>query len=365
VTACSGAVLGAAVLFACACSGATGPAEPAATAERPLPGRIVTTERGPRGGRLVYVDERGLTQADLTPIEPVTTLDTNASFSLDGRWVVFASTRGRRKLEETSLWIVPSHGGTPPVRLTQSTTADRDPRFVGQDGLVYASNAGTNFDLYYQPLESRGDGPPRAAGKPRRLTSTPGIDELSPSPHPNGRGVVYMAMERGSQKAALFSVAIAGGQPVRITDGPFDATPAFSPDGRKIAFSAPVKGRGDIDLCVANADGSDQRIIVEDAVGDEVGPAWSSDGHQLFATSVVRSAKTGAALVSLLVYIDMTEKAPRLRALVDPAGISPRLGVALVPGSLDAGALRQNPSLLDTTKSVIDRALEQQREQSP
>src|SRR5688500_13511318 len=177
-----GAVLGAAaVLLLCsACPGAatTTPAEPAA-AERPLPGRIVTTERGPRGGRLVHVDERGLTQADLTPIESEPTLNTNPGWSPDGRWIVFASTRGRRSLEETSIWIVPAAGGAPPVRLTSTPSVDRDPRFVaGGRGIVYASNAGTSFDLWYQPLaKGEGAAPPRPAGKPRQLTRTFELDE--------------------------------------------------------------------------------------------------------------------------------------------------------------------------------------------
>lgn len=368
MSASRGAVIGAAAAFACACSGASGPAElNSASAERRLPGRIVTTERGPRGGRLVHVDEVGLTQADLTPIEPEDTLDTNPGWSPDGRWVVFASTRGRRTMEETSLWIVAASGGPAPVRVTRTKAADRDPRFVdGGRGLVYASNAGTNFDLWYQPLD--GASPPRPAGKPRQLTRTAELDELAPSPHPDGRRVVYMAMERKSQKASLWSVGIGGGDRTRLTDGPFDATPSVSPDGRRIVFAAPVKGRSDIDLHVADIDGSNRRLLVEDRIGDEVGPTWSSDGRHVIATSVVRSIEDNRPLLSLLVVVDLQEKTPLLRGLVDlvdPASVPPRLGAAVAPGPLDAARLAQNQTLKQVAELVMKSALERKQAGEP
>ncbi|HUS63233.1 MAG TPA: hypothetical protein VMZ28_01780 [Kofleriaceae bacterium] len=362
MTAPRGAVLGAAAVLCGACSGAAGPVEPAA-GERPLPGRIVTTERGPRGGRLVWVAEDGLTRGDLTPIESEPTLDTNPGWSPDGRWIVFASTRGRRGLAETSLWVVPANGGAPPVRLTRSSSVDRDPRFL-PDGraIVYASNDGKSFDLWLQPLAG-GDGttPPRATGKPRQLTRTFELDELSPSPRPDGKGVVYMAMDR-SQKASLWSVAL-DGETQRLTDGPFDATPAVSPDGRRIVFAAPVKGRVDIDLHVCDIDGSNRRLLVADRIADETGPVWSADGRHVVATSVVRSIKTSKALMSLLVVIDMAEPKPILRGLIDlidPASVPPRLGAALAPGPLDAAMVARNPTLKRVVELVLQNVLQQQ-----
>ena len=54
-------------------------------------------------------------------------------------------------------------------------------------------------------------------------------------------------------------------------------SPAWSPDGRTIAFS------GDGDIYVMNADGSSQRRLTHTA-GFDSSPAWSPDGRKLMFT---------------------------------------------------------------------------------
>jgi Tol biopolymer transport system component len=53
--------------------------------------------------------------------------------------------------------------------------------------------------------------------------------------------------------------------------------PAWSPDSSRIAFTCPFKGMSEI--CVANTDGSDARVITESPVGPDRTPAWSPDGR--------------------------------------------------------------------------------------
>src|SRR6476620_1034782 len=89
-------------LVACCACGARPVAEPTA------PDRIaiIAAERGPQGARLVVLDERGDRQFDLVRAADTFVRDTHPVVSPDGKWVVFASSRGR-PIDETSLWIAP------------------------------------------------------------------------------------------------------------------------------------------------------------------------------------------------------------------------------------------------------------------
>ena len=75
----------------------------------------------------------------------------------------------------------------------------------------------------------------------------------------------------------------------RLTRDPAsDGGPAWSPDGRKIAFTrshSPAERRGPwvSDVYVINADGSGERNLTGDGVSG--GPTWSPDGRKLAFTS--------------------------------------------------------------------------------
>jgi Tol biopolymer transport system component len=63
-----------------------------------------------------------------------------------------------------------------------------------------------------------------------------------------------------------------------------DGFPAFSPDGRRIAFSSNRGGEGD--LWIMNANGSGQRRLAGIKGRDDWMPTWSQDGSRLAFSSV-------------------------------------------------------------------------------
>lgn len=151
--------------------------------------------------------------------------------------------------------------GRPPVRW----------RGVGALGwVVYAAGRG-QADLYV----SRGDG-----SAARRLTSDP-RDEYSPSWAPDATRVVFRveAKEEGTD-ADIWVVNTDGNRRRNLTRTPRQAewSPAWSPDGRMIAyFSAKLEGG---DIYVMRPDGSAKRDVTQsDGPRANEYPTWSPDGE--------------------------------------------------------------------------------------
>ena len=99
----------------------------------------------------------------------------------------------------------------------------------------------------------------------------------------------------------LVVVDAAGGESTQLTRGEPDAAPAWSPDGREIAF---VRGHdlnkssGDMDLFIVDAAGGTPRRLTRTPGSLESAPSWSPDGSRIaFARSSSGSAFTGKAAI--------------------------------------------------------------------
>jgi Tol biopolymer transport system component len=325
--------------------------------------RIVVAERGPSGGRLVVVAENGDRLDELATAADGTVRDVNPTFSPDGAWIAFASSRDRA-FEETSLWVVAAKPGSTPVRVTAGNSIDINPAWT-PDGkaLVFASSREDQIDLYRQPLVFEG-GTVRAEGQPVALTDLPG-HELSPSVAADGRIAFTRIDDDGGVMHSRIAV-LDGTKVTNVTRGPADSGPGWLPDGSAIAFTAPhlrsePEPSVDGDLYLVPASGGDVTLLVDAPATDETGPVWSKDGRWLFATSIFRSTE-GKPLFSSIVLLDRWEKSPVLRMLVDRAGAVPRLAVTLAPVVLDAGTLHDAPVYRDELAAILRRALEDKRE---
>jgi hypothetical protein len=70
---------------------------------------------------------------------------------------------------------------------------------------------------------------------------------------------------------------------------PLVSPAAFSPDGRRIAFQA-KNSRGDMQLVVMNANGSNQMAVTNGSGQLNIMPQWSGDGDSLYPARVVAGA---------------------------------------------------------------------------
>jgi Tol biopolymer transport system component len=322
------------------------------TPEQPPP--FVATQRAPSGGTLIFIDTAGATVADFIEPGHNQAIDSSPAWSPDGDWIVFVSTRAR-SLAETSLWIARAEPRATPRRLTVTDTIENHPTF-SPDGrwLVYASREPDgSFDLYRAALLHE-DGVPRL-GNPTRLTEESG-QELRPTVSPDGQRIAYMHID-ARMESRIRVIPWAGGAPTDLTEGPADVTPAWSPDGRTIAYATRPGTRLDTDLYLLDLETGERRPAVDEPLADQTGPVWSADGRYLVCTSVFRSAQGGAPLTSSITLVDLRQSEPVLIALHDPSAVENRAGPAIAPRILDATAVHQNPTyadaLADWTRQVL------------
>ena len=113
-----------------------------------------------------------------------------------------------------------------------------------------------------------------ASGKLSRLTDCQACADVGPTWVPSGQLIAFNRTDR--EGSSLDTVRADGSQLTKITDSDRAGNPQWSPDGRQIAFD------DDNDIFIANADGSDQRRLLDgEPVNGPGVPSWSPDGSKL------------------------------------------------------------------------------------
>jgi dipeptidyl aminopeptidase/acylaminoacyl peptidase len=254
---------------------------------------------------------RGMQPEDLFAL----TWIADAQISPDGSRVAFVVTRLDRENDEyrSAIWLVPADGSAPPRQLTSGEARDAEPRW-SPDGRLLAftsTRGGEKSQLYVLPLDG---------GEPVRLTSLKlgvsspawspdgrrlcvvGKVSLTPEPEPgsklappariittlkyklNGEGFTY------DRRRHLFIVAVpqpgeSPAPPQQLTGGDWDDTaPAWSPDGRRIAFVSARHDERDYDhvsdVFVADVESGAVEQITPGGFALDL-PAWAPDGSAI------------------------------------------------------------------------------------
>ena len=217
--------------------------------------------------------------------------DARPAWSPDGRQIAFFSNRS----DNYEVYVMDADGGS--VRnLTRHAADDFAPAW-SPDGrqIAFISRRDGNNEIYimdvpiYNSLctelsESMLLGEDHeCAPHVRRLTNSM-AEETSPDWSPDGRRIVFSLESDQDSEIYSMSVYCESSQGCRsdrynLSDNPAsDRDPAWSPDGRYIAFTSERGGTWDI--YVMSADGSRTQQLT-DGTGAYVNPSWSPDGRQL------------------------------------------------------------------------------------
>jgi Tol biopolymer transport system component len=118
-------------------------------------------------------------------------------------------------------------------------------------------------------------------GEPRVVPASP-MWEDHPAFSPDGRTLAFASNRTGHNE--IWTDAVGGGAPRRVTyhDGPLVLSPRWSPDGQQLAFSSQVAGNRDI--YIVGADGSASRRLTFEP-SQEDAPSWSRDGRWIYFRS--------------------------------------------------------------------------------
>ena len=115
----------------------------------------------------------------------------------------------------------------------------------------------------------------------RQLT-TNGRNNYLPAWSPNGRRIAYISSRTGWDSHEVFVINADGSGETNLTNNDVQEYGiAWSPDGRQIAFG--TKLDGDMQIYTMNPDGTDQRPLPTPAAG--LAPSWSPNGTQIVFAS--------------------------------------------------------------------------------
>jgi TolB protein len=122
--------------------------------------------------------------------------------------------------------------------------------------------------------------------EPTNITNSPEYIDDDPDWSPDGTRIVFTRHPVtdnpiNSANAEIYVLTLDGSAPLRrlTFNSEEERGPAWSPDGTRIVYLC-RNGGADFEICVMNADGTDQTALTNNTILDATA-GWSPDGQQI------------------------------------------------------------------------------------
>ena len=219
--------------------------------------------------------------------------DESPSFSANGRLVVFAGDRDPGNSTGTHIYVV-KVDGTGLRQLTAGSSFDSAPSFApnGQS-VVFARRGAGRSHIYSVKVDGTGL---------RELTKGNGND-YEPVYTPNGKRIIFVSdrdHDARTDRRDVFAMAPSGADMRVLIDGPYnEEEPDTSADGKRIAFVS--NRQPGINIFVANGAGKVLSQLTHNRRNCTSGscnraPAWSPDGKHIAFLTIGRYSRDLAVM---------------------------------------------------------------------
>ena len=253
------------------------------------------------------------------------------AWSPDGRDIVFSS----GDWANTGLWRVAAAAGAKPRRLAFASEGASATAVSRQGNRLAYVVSRSDANIWRVDLHSPGQNP----GIPARLIAST-RKESGPAYSPDGKRIAFMSDRSGDLE--IWVCASDGSNPVQLTalGGAQPFAPKWSPDGQNIAFAA--TRAGNIDLYVVSANGGPPRRMTDHPRADKW-PSWSRDGQALYfcsnrsgSSEIWKMPATGGEAVQITRHggdADVPQESPDGRFVYYEKGYPSQCSVWRVPAA--------------------------------
>ena len=185
-----------------------------------------------------------------------------------------------------------------------TTTGDATMVTISPDGkyIVYVRRSGGQQSLWMRQVDSGGN---------VQLLPPEAVQFRGVRFSPDGAYLYFVRSDKSTEfYSYLFQMPVLGGTPKQLVRD-IDVPPAFSPDGKQMAYARGVPDKRQLEILLANVDGSEERKlkVFEGWGGALVPMTWSPDGKSIVVSfNVIKGTKAATSMLEALSPADGSER---------------------------------------------------------